>query len=158
MDRCSRWGEQERDRMEIFLGVTPFLVNHETHSSTFGFTGLSCSVHPLKQRSYQTALQQCPGPRFCEPCFRQTKDVTVPYVPLETYPGSKIIHLILQRLDIGKQNARLEEDCELFSSVCCESQHVSHCVLDPSPRVAIQVAIVHLHVPKNLEWPRWVGG
>ncbi len=27
-------------------GVTPFLVNHETHSSTFGFTGLGCSVHP----------------------------------------------------------------------------------------------------------------
>ncbi len=27
-----------------------------------------------------------------------------------------------------------------------------------SPRVVIQVAIVHLHVPKNLEWPRWVGG
>ncbi len=33
-------------------------------------------------------------------------DVTVPYVPLETYPGSKIIHLILQGLDIGEQNAQ----------------------------------------------------
>ncbi len=27
-------------------GVTPFLVNHETHSTTFGFSGLGCSVHP----------------------------------------------------------------------------------------------------------------
>ncbi len=27
-------------------GVTPFLVNHETHSTTFGFSSLGCSVHP----------------------------------------------------------------------------------------------------------------
>ncbi len=27
-------------------GVTPFLVNHETHSTTFVFSGLGCSVHP----------------------------------------------------------------------------------------------------------------
>ncbi len=27
-------------------GVTPFLVNEETHSTTFGFSGLGCSVHP----------------------------------------------------------------------------------------------------------------
>ncbi len=41
-----------------------------------------------------------------EPCFSQTDYVTVPYVPLETYPGSKIVHLILQGLDISEQNAR----------------------------------------------------
>ncbi len=39
-----------------------------------------------------------------EPCFSQTKDVTVPNVPLETNPGSKIVHLILQGLDISEQN------------------------------------------------------
>ncbi len=27
-------------------GVTPFLVNKETHSTTFVFSGLGCSVHP----------------------------------------------------------------------------------------------------------------
>ncbi len=27
MERCSRWGEQERDRMEIFLGSHHFLLN-----------------------------------------------------------------------------------------------------------------------------------
>ncbi len=32
--------------------------------------------------------------------------VSVPNVPLETYPGSKIVHLILQGLDISEQNTR----------------------------------------------------
>ncbi len=32
------------------------------------------------------------------------KQRMLPYVPLETYPGSKIVHLILQGLDIRKQN------------------------------------------------------
>ncbi len=41
-----------------------------------------------------------------EPCFSQADDVTVTYVPLETYPGSKIVHLILQGLDVSEQNAR----------------------------------------------------
>ncbi len=36
----------------------------------------------------------------------QIKDVTVPYVPLETYPGSKIVHLFLQGSDISEQNTR----------------------------------------------------
>ncbi len=27
-------------------GITPFLVNHETHSTTFVFSSLGCSVHP----------------------------------------------------------------------------------------------------------------
>ncbi len=48
----------------------------------------------------------CVRDRRREPCFGQTKDVTVPNVPLETYPGSKIVHLILQGLDISEQNTR----------------------------------------------------
>ncbi len=31
-------------------------------------------------------------------------------------------------------------------------------LLDPSPRGVIQVAIVLLRVPKDLEWPRWIRG
>ncbi len=27
-------------------GVTPFLVSHEAHTTTLGFTSLRCSVHP----------------------------------------------------------------------------------------------------------------
>ncbi len=60
-DRCKCAGQIEwaADNVEMFQmrragtrqngdipGVTPFLVNHETHSSTFGFAGLGCSVHP----------------------------------------------------------------------------------------------------------------
>ncbi len=71
--------------------VTPFLVNHETHSSTFCIYWPRLFCPSVKQKSYQTALQQCPG-RVHEPCFRRTKNVTIPYVPLETYPDS-IVHL-----------------------------------------------------------------
>ncbi len=40
---CISLGSRQRGDIP---GVTPFLVSHETHSSTFGFTGLRCSVHP----------------------------------------------------------------------------------------------------------------
>ncbi len=39
-----------------------------------------------------------------EPRFSQTKDVAVSIVSLETNPGSKIVHLILQGLDISEQD------------------------------------------------------
>ncbi len=60
-DRCKLPGQVEwaADNGEVFQmwragtrqngdipGVTPFLVNHETHSTTFGFSSLGCSVHP----------------------------------------------------------------------------------------------------------------
>ncbi len=60
-DRCKLPGEVEwaADNGEMFQmsragtrqngdipGVTPFLVDHETHSTTFGFSSLGCSVHP----------------------------------------------------------------------------------------------------------------
>ncbi len=60
-DRCKLPGQVEwaADNGEVFQmrragmrqngdipGVTPFLVNHEAHSTTFGFSGLDCSVHP----------------------------------------------------------------------------------------------------------------
>ncbi len=44
-------------------GVTPFLVNLETHSSTFWFYRPRLFCPSVKQRSYQTALKQCLGPR-----------------------------------------------------------------------------------------------
>ncbi len=36
----------------------------------------------------------------------KTEKLSVPYVPLETYPGSKIVHLILQGMDISEQNTQ----------------------------------------------------
>ncbi len=69
-------------------------------------------------------------------------------VPLETYPGSKIVHLILQGLDIGEQNAWKRRTVSPFPQSVANSSAFSTVFLDPSP-----VAIVLLHVPKNLEWP-----
>ncbi len=79
--------------------------NEETHSTTFVFFRPRLFLSSEKQRSCQTALQRCRD-RRSEPCFGQTNDVTVSDVPLETNPGSKIVHLIIQGLDIGEQNTR----------------------------------------------------
>ncbi len=83
------------------------------------------------------------------------KDVTVPNVPLETCPGSKIVHLIFQGLDIASRILG-EGGCELCFSVCHGFQlvvrGVSFAFWDYS------VAFVKLGVPKNLQWPRWIRG
>ncbi len=60
-----------------------------------------------------------------EPCFSQTKDVTVPNVPLETNPGSKIVHLILQGLDISEQNTWKRTTVSPFSQSVSDSSAVS---------------------------------
>ncbi len=66
---------------------------------------LACSVHTQNRKVIRRRYSSVRD-RGHEPCFSQTKDVTVPYVPLETYPGSKIVHLILQGLVISEQNTR----------------------------------------------------
>ncbi len=119
-DRCKLPGQVEwaADNGEVFQmrragtrqngdipGVTPFLVNHEAHSTHLWFFRPRLFCPSVKQKSYQTALQRVRDRRR-EPRFGQTKDVTVSNVPLETYPGSKIVHLILQGSDIGEQNTR----------------------------------------------------
>ncbi len=65
------------------------------------YTEVLEAAYPLVRRRYSSVRN-----RGREPCFSQTNDVTVPYVPLETYTGSKIVNLILQGLDISEQNAR----------------------------------------------------
>ncbi len=103
MERCSRWGEQERDRMEIFLGSHHFLLimKHTPPPLIFPASAVLSFRKNRKviRRSYSGVRD-----RGSEPCFRQTKDVTVPNVPLETCPGSKVVHLIFQGLDICEQN------------------------------------------------------
>ncbi len=72
--------------------------------------------------------------------FQTTKDVTVPNVPLETCPGSKIVHLIFQGLDICEQNTRERR------AVCLVSQSVTNSSASPavflSPPGIIRVALL----------------
>ncbi len=102
MERCSRCGEQERDRMEIFLGSHHFLLimKHTPPPLVFPASAV------LSIRKTEKLSDGVTADRRREPGFSQTKDVAVPNVPLETNPGSKIVHLILQGLDISKQNIR----------------------------------------------------
>ncbi len=84
------------------------------------------------------------------------KDVTVPNVPLETNPGSKIVHLILQGLDISEQNTRKRRTVSPFPQSVADSS-ASPAVFASPPGI-IQVAFVQLGVPKYLQWPRWICG
>ncbi len=104
---------------------------------------------------YQLLHRLAPFPRLSAPPPLATMLQSL-MSRLETYPGSKIVHLILQGLDISEQKYSVEEDCEPFPSVCCVFQRVSRDV--PSSPAVIQVVIVQLVVPKYLQWPRWVRG
>ncbi len=87
--------------MEIFLGSHHFLLIMKHTPPPLGFPA-SAVLSIRKTEKLSDGVRD----RRHEPCFGQTKDVTVPNVPLETYPGSKIVHLILQGLDISEQNTR----------------------------------------------------
>ncbi len=128
---------QERDRMEIFLGSHHFLLimKHTPPPSVFPASAV-LSIRKTEK------LSDSVRDRRREPCFGQTKDVTVSNVPLETYPGSKIVHLILQGLDIGEQNTRYPQSVGYSSA--------SPAVFPSSPAV-IQVVIVQLVVLKYLQ-------
>ncbi len=86
----------------------------------------------------------------------QTKDVTVPNVPLETFPGSKIIHLVFQGLDICEQNTGKRRAVSLFPQSVTNSRASSAVFL--SPLGIIQTAFVTIGIPKNLQWPCWIRG
>ncbi len=107
-----------------FWGHT-ILVNHETHPHHLWFFRPRLFCPSVKQKSYQTALQRCPGTVGVSHVSVKQRMFTVSNVPLETYPGSKMVHLILQGLDISEQEYSVEEDCEPFPSVCCVFQRVS---------------------------------
>ncbi len=91
--------------MEMLLGSHHFLLIMKHTPPPLVFPASTVlSIHKTEKLS--DGVTAVSRDRGREPCFRQTKDVTVPYVPLETYPGSKIVHLILQGLDISEQNTR----------------------------------------------------
>ena len=39
-----------------------------------------------------------------QPCLGETKNVTVPYVPLATHSGPDLVQLVVQGLNVGQQN------------------------------------------------------
>ncbi len=78
-------------------------------------------------------------------------------VAAETYPGSKIVHLIFQGLDISEQNTRKRRTVSLFLQSVTNSSS-SPAVFLLTPPGIIQAAFVNLGVPKNLHWPRWIRG
>lgn len=83
------------------LGVAPFLVDHETNSTTFGFYSLCCSVHPPNKEVIGRRHSRV-WSRGHESGFRKTKDITVPNITLETYPGSKIKDWTLASRILGR--------------------------------------------------------
>ncbi len=91
--------------MEMFLGSHHFLLIMK-HTPPLLVFPASAVLSICKTEKLSDGVTAVSGIEGVEPCFSQTKDVTVPYVPLETYPGSNIVHLILQGLDICEQNTR----------------------------------------------------
>ncbi len=92
--------------MEILLGSHHFLLimKHTPPPLVLPASGvLGCSVRLITEKLSDgvTAVSGTEGMSHVS-----VKQRMLPYVPLETYPGSKIVHLILQGLDIHKQNTR----------------------------------------------------
>ncbi len=90
--------------MEIFLGSHHFLLIMKPTPPPLVLLA-SAVLSIRKTEKLSVCSYSSVRDRGREPCFSQTKD-PVPCVPLETYAGSKIVHLILQGLDISEQDIR----------------------------------------------------
>ncbi len=90
--------------MEIFLGPHHFLLikKHTPPPLVFPASDVLSIRNTEKLSDGVTAVSGTVGVSHVS----VKQDVTVPNVPLETNPGSKIVHLILQGLDISEQNTR----------------------------------------------------
>ncbi len=88
--------------MEIFLGSHHFLlIKKHTPPPLFFPASADLSIRKTEKLSDGfTAVSGTVGVSHVS----VKQKITVSNVPLETYPGSKIIHLILQGLDISEQN------------------------------------------------------
>ncbi len=91
--------------MEIFLGSHHFLLIKKHTPPPLVFPA-SAVLSIRKTEKLSDGVTAVSGTVGVSHSFGQTKDVTVPNVPLETNPGSKVVHLIIQGLDIGEQNTR----------------------------------------------------
>ncbi len=76
--------------MEIFLGSHQFLLIMK-HTPPPLFFPASAVLSIRKTEKLSDRGCRSVRDRGREPCFSQTKDVTVPNVPLETNHGSKIL-------------------------------------------------------------------
>ncbi len=72
--------------MEILLGSDHFLLIMK-HTPPPLVLPASAALSFRKTEKLSDGATALSGTRR-KPCFRQIKDVTVPYVPWETYPGS----------------------------------------------------------------------
>ncbi len=109
--------------MEIFLGSHHFLLIMKHTPPPLIFPA-SAVLSIRKTEKLSDGVTAVSGDRGSEPCFRQTKDVTVPNVPLETCPGSKVVHLIFQGLDICDQNTGDRGAVSFVSQSVTDFQHV----------------------------------
>ncbi len=103
MERCSRWGEQERDRMEIFLGSHHFLLIKK-HTPPPLFFPASADLSIRKTEKLSDGVTAVSGTVGVSHVSVKQKMLQSLMSSLETNPGSKIVHLILQGLDISEQN------------------------------------------------------
>ncbi len=90
--------------MEIFLGSHHFLLimKHTPPPLVFSASAVLSIRKTEKLSDGVTAVSGTVGVSHVSVKQR----MLVSNVPLETYPGSKIVHLILQGLDISEQNTR----------------------------------------------------
>ncbi len=125
MDRCSRWGEQERDREEIFLGSHHFLL-------IMKHTPPPLDLPALAVRSIRKTEKLSDGVTVVSGTEGVSHD-SVKQIMLQSLMSRwKLILALIHRPSysprIGHWRAECseEEDCEPFSSICCEFQRFFH--------------------------------
>ncbi len=91
--------------MEMLLGSHHFLLIMK-HTPPPLVLPVSAVLAIRKTEKLSDSVTAVSGTEVVSSVSDKQNDVTVSYLTLETYPGSKIIHLILQGLDISEQDAR----------------------------------------------------
>ncbi len=153
MDRCSRWGEQERDRMEIFLGSHHFLlIMKDTHPPLVLPASAILSIRKTVKLS--DGVTAVPGTEV-------VSHVSVKQRMLQSLMSRWKLILALRSFIL------FSKDCILVSRILgrgdlflsrVDANPFPAVLLDPLPLGIIQVAIVLLCVPENLKWPHWICG
>ncbi len=104
-------------------GVTPFLVDHETHSSTFGFTA-SAVLSIRKSEKLSDGVTAVSGTEVMS-MFQSNKGCYSLLCPVGNVSWLEDHTSYFPRIGHWWAGYSVEEDGEPFFSVCCGSQHVS---------------------------------
>ncbi len=155
MERCSRWGEQEHDRMEIFLGSHHFLLIMK-HTPPPLFFPASAVLSIRKTEKLSDGVTAVSG------------TVGVSHVSVK----QRMLQSLMSRLKLIlalRSSILFSKDWTLASRILGRGGlwalslsllRIPTCL----PRCfflsfgVIQVVIVQLVVLKYLQWPRWVRG